>query len=528
MVLILWTFVGVVCFFHNYRTQELRQKGVKQRLEIINNRIIDLYNTHNPDRDKLVASFLQFVENYYHKTAYDDISVAIYDNTTGNVVQHIGYELPSPEVEGDGRKNFFKGSQVEARDSLGNIVELDPDKVFYYRVHFSDDGNYLVQTVVPYTTALSYTLDNSKIFLISVLLAGIVLTIMIYVFTLHLARNVVNLRTFVKNAIDDTADYNENLEFSNDELGDISRQIIKFYQQRSKALINSEKEHKMALKVIEDKWRSKRQMTNNINHELKNPLGIIKGYIDTILSNEDMSPEMKRHFLVKSQIQVNRLVEMLNDISTINRLEEGSKKVLTEIIDFHEVVFTVANDLTESGMCNQMEFVYDVPLDCTIRGNFNLLTAMLLNLAKNSVAYSGGTEMGVKLVSRSDKFMTFSFYDNGKGVSPEHLPHLFEYFYRVDSGRSRKSGGTGLGLPIVKNTIISFGGTISVRNRKGGGLEYLFTLPAVNETDEMTDEEGSTDSADTNAPTDNAGTANSEGSADKKTDSTTDNEHPVE
>lgn len=464
---------------------------MKQRIEIINNRIIDLYNTHNPDRDNLVASFLQFIQNYYRRTDYDAISVAIYDNTTGNVVCRIGYELPAPEVEGDARKKFFKGSQVQVRDSLGNVVELDPEKVFYNRVLFSDDGKYLVQTVVPYTPSRSYSFDNSKIFLMSVIIAGIVLTIMIYVFTLHLARNIVNLRTFVNNAIDDTSDFDENLEFSNDELGDISRQIVKFYQQRSKALINSEKEHKMALKVIEDKWRSKRQMTNNINHELKNPLGIIKGYIDTILSNDDMPKDMKRHFLEKSQIQVNRLVEMLNDISTINRLEEGSKKVLTEIIDFHEVVFTVANDLTESGMCKEMEFVYDVPLDCTIRGNFNLLTAMLLNLAKNSVAYSGGTEMGVKQVSRSDKFLTFSFYDNGKGVSPEHLPHLFEYFYRVDSGRSRKSGGTGLGLPIVKNTVISFGGTISVRNRKGGGLEYLFTLPAVNEEEIMSDEEDS-------------------------------------
>ena len=238
----------------------------------------------------------------------------------------------------------------------------------------------------------------------------------------------------------------------------------------------------MAMKVIEDKWKTKRQMTNNINHELKNPLGIIKGYIDTILANQDMDDEMKTHFLEKSQNQVNRLVEMLNDISTINRLEEGSQKVLTEVIDFHEVVFTIANDLTESGMCRQMEFVYDVPLDCTIRANFNLLSAMLMNLSKNSVAYSGGTEMGVKLVSRNKKFFTFCFFDNGKGVPSEHLPHLFEYFYRVDSGRSRKAGGTGLGLPIVKNTIISFGGTISVRNRKGGGLEYLFTLPVA--TDE--------------------------------------------
>lgn len=482
IALTLWVFVSVVCFFHNYRTHELREDAMRQRISIINNRILDLYDSGNPHRDLLVSSFLQFIESYHKGTEYDDICVAISDTNTGNVVRRIGYELPAPEVANKRYKEFFKGSQMVATDSLGNKVNLDPEKAFFNKIQFSKDGQYLVQTVVPYTPAMSHSIDNSQIFIISVIAAGILLTIIIYVFTSHLARNIVNLRTFVNNAINDSSEFNENLEFPNDELGDISRQIIKFYHQRSKALVAREQEHKMAMKVIEDKWKTKRQMTNNINHELKNPLGIIKGYIDTILANQDMDDEMKTHFLEKSQNQVNRLVEMLNDISTINRLEEGSQKVLTEVIDFHEVVFTIANDLTESGMCRQMEFVYDVPLDCTIRANFNLLSAMLMNLSKNSVAYSGGTEMGVKLVSRNKKFFTFCFFDNGKGVPSEHLPHLFEYFYRVDSGRSRKAGGTGLGLPIVKNTIISFGGTISVRNRKGGGLEYLFTLPVA--TDE--------------------------------------------
>ena len=84
--------------------------------------------------------------------------------------------------------------------------------------------------------------------------------------------------------------------------------------------------------------------------------------------------------------------------------------------------------------------------------------------------------MGIKLVVESEKHYTFSFYDNGVGVEPDHLPHLFERFYRVDAGRSRKSGGTGLGLPIVKNTIEALGGSISVHNRTEGGLEFLFTL----------------------------------------------------
>ena len=102
---------------------------------------------------------------------------------------------------------------------------------------------------------------------------------------------------------------------------------------------------------------------------------------------------------------------------------------------------------------------------------------MISNLVKNSVAYSQGTQMGIEVLGRSQSYFTFSFYDNGVGVSEEHVPRLFDRFYRVDTGRSRKAGGTGLGLPIVKSSVNTMGGSISVRNRRGGGLEFIFTLP---------------------------------------------------
>ena len=80
------------------------------------------------------------------------------------------------------------------------------------------------------------------------------------------------------------------------------------------------------------------------------------------------------------------------------------------------------------------------------------------------------------MIAESERYYTFSFYDNGTGVGEEHIPRLFDRFYRVDTGRSRKVGGTGLGLPIVKSTVEALGGTITVRNRSTGGLEFFFTL----------------------------------------------------
>ncbi|MDE5649626.1 MAG: HAMP domain-containing histidine kinase, partial [Duncaniella sp.] len=130
-----------------------------------------------------------------------------------------------------------------------------------------------------------------------------------------------------------------------------------------------------------------------------------------------------------------------------------------------------------------------LPLGGCVTGNYTLISGMICGLIRNSAMHSGGTKIGLRLISESDRFYVFSFYDNGTGVGEDHLPHLFERFYRVDTGRSRKAGGTGLGLPIVKSTVQSLGGTISVHNRSTGGLEFIFTLPKYIVEDEFIDKD---------------------------------------
>ena len=329
---------------------------------------------------------------------------------------------------------------------------------------------------MPITTKSAESIAYSPVFIITLVIMAVLVTIIIYFYTAHLAKNVTALRDFVDRAVAEKGTMPVE-DFSNDELGDISRKIVELHIERVKAMNTLEHEHQIALKVTEEKSQMKRQLTDNINHELKTPIGIVKGYIDTLLENPDIDADTRNHFLSKSAIQINRLSTMLNDISTITRLEESASTIPTEKLDFQEVVFTTANDIVESGINKNMEFIYDIPFETYIRGNFNLLGSVINNLAKNAANYSEGTEMGLKLINKNKNFYTFSFYDNGKGIDPTHLPHIFDRFYRVDSGRSRKNGGTGLGLPIVKSTILTLGGTISVRNRKGGGLEFLFTLP---------------------------------------------------
>ena len=116
--------------------------------------------------------------------------------------------------------------------------------------------------------------------------------------------------------------------------------------------------------------------------------------------------------------------------------------------------------------------------DGEIEGSASLLSSIFHNLIDNALAYSGATRIEIKDGYSNSGFLAISVADNGCGVPPEHLPRLFERFYRIDKGRSRQAGGTGLGLSIVKNAVLWHGGTIKVANRRGGGLIFIFTLRA--------------------------------------------------
>lgn len=471
IVAALWFFAAALAIFHYKRSVRYIRETLTANIDIINKRIVDTYNSNDA---ATAEKFLYFIDSSYNSTLYDDISVAVYDTESGELLATAGPPMPQPE--NSKMSGTFHISDINPVFSSGKQLQFSEDKVFYYRTALTDDGRIMVQTVVPTSIFSGDATSYSPGYIIVIFVMTILITIFIYVFTSHLNKNIVTLRDFVDNAVK-----NKNLEFdenfANDELGEISRKIVELYKERARALESIEREHMIALKATEERNKAKRQLTDNLNHELKTPIGIIKGYIDTMIENPDMDPTTRNHFLNKSASQVNRLTDMLNDVSTITRLEEGAGTIPTERLDFHDVVFSTANDIVEAGINGEMEFVYDIPFDCYIKGNFNLLSNMLSNLAKNAAAYSGGTEMGIKMIAKNKHFYTFSFYDNGKGVDPVHLPHLFDRFYRVDSGRSRKKGGTGLGLPITKNTVLTLGGTIAVKNRKGGGLEFIFTLP---------------------------------------------------
>lgn len=266
-------------------------------------------------------------------------------------------------------------------------------------------------------------------------------------------------------------------KFANDELGDIARHIIDLYTRLSEATESIKREHDKALHEEQEKLRIKRQLTNNINHELKTPVAAIQGYLETMITSKDMTEEERNSFITKSYAHCQRLTQLLTDVSTITRMEDGSSRIEREVVDLHAIVGEIASDVALLPDDKRMRMNIDLPSPMPVYGNSTLLISIIKNLTDNAIAYSGGRDIYVKCLGEQDGMYTISFADNGIGIEDDHIDYIFERFYRIDKGRSRKLGGTGLGLSIVKNGVLFHGGNIEVKNRKVGGLEFTFTLP---------------------------------------------------
>ncbi|MBO5882733.1 MAG: hypothetical protein J6Q21_05795 [Alistipes sp.] len=316
---------------------------------------------------------------------------------------------------------------------------------------------------------------DEGIFVGIICVAGVSIVIALML-AMRMSRNIHNLERILGD-MESGADIESMPNFANDELGDIARHIVDLYGRLREASNDVQREHDNAMHEHKEKLRIKRQLTNNINHELKTPVAAIQGYLETMTTAKDMTDEERNAFIAKCYAHCQRLTQLLNDVSTITRLEDGSSRIECESVDLRAIIDEIASDVALLPDDKRMRMNITLPSPMPVNGNSTLLMSIFKNLTDNAIAYSGGRDIYIKCVEEDDKMYTLAFYDNGIGVDNDHINHIFERFYRIDKGRSRKLGGTGLGLSIVKNAILFHGGDISVTNRKVGGLEFTFTLP---------------------------------------------------
>lgn len=233
---------------------------------------------------------------------------------------------------------------------------------------------------------------------------------------------------------------------------------------------------RMGSDIEKEESRIKRQITNNLNHELKTPAASMQVSLETLLEHPDLDAERRNNFIKRCYDANQRLQSLLADVSALTRIEDGGKQIDRQKINAGGVVAEVCKEYEEVARGKNFTINNKVPDELWIQGNASLLASVFRNLINNALAYSEGSKITISLLRRTPTEYIFSFADNGKGVPQRHINKIFERFYRVDKGRSRQSGGTGLGLAIVKNAVQWHGGTIKAENLPLGGLRFIFSL----------------------------------------------------
>lgn len=572
---VFFIFLGfTVCFllFQYQREKEFAEEKL--------NNVLSNYNYQLYRRSRQAADLKQTVENFLDDIPQKELRVTIID-PAGKVLfdNSAADEFTNHNDRSEVRKArlYNEGFAIRSSESTG--------KRYFYSARLIND--YIFRSALPYDPYVRGVLSINKDFIYFMALMTLIFFFVLSRFTFSIGRTISKLRDFAMNVEKDRIPESESdYVFPNDELGDISQNIVTLYHRQQKAknelwmerekiikhfqysiegfamftaqgreiLSNilfiqfanvlsdtpiheaeeaigmselapirdflaknqphtSRKKKVLRESVIIDKngkifrvecilfldnsyelsvndisrqeqeSRMKRQLTQNVSHELKTPVSSIQGYLETILSNPDLPPDKQRFFLERCYSQSTRLTGLLRDISVLNRLDEAE-----ELFDLSEVNITrliqeiekeCSKEMEEKGITSEVL----LPGNPVIYGNYSLLYSIFRNLYDNAIAYAGEqVRITVNCYKEDPKFYYFSFSDNGAGIEEEHINRIFERFYRVDKGRSRKMGGTGLGLSIVKNGVHFHKGQISAKSSPGKGITFFFTLKKAKHT----------------------------------------------
>lgn len=415
LMLLAFSWAIVLCFIGS---QYLREKEYKS--EFLNTQL-QQYNRHLLDIVEEGLPYEDYIAN--QDKPFDELRISImtlsgaviYDNTIS--VDSLDNHLSRPEVANAMTKG--EGYNI-SRQSVSDGRE------YFYSATRGDRA--IVRTAIPYSSTLRDMLAADWTFLVVMISITSVMSIAAYFTTRKLGKDIERVNRY---------------------------------------------------EAEQERTRIKRQLTNNINHELKTPVASIQVCLETLLSGINLSDEKRQELIGRCYMQNERLRRLLNDVSLITRMEDGSGNISKEPVVINDIIDEVAAELEVMPEDERLILHTDFKDKVVVEGNLSLIGSIFRNLTENSIAYSEGRNIYISLLENSSDMCRIRFEDDGKGVGVEQLPRLFDRFYRVDKGRSRRKGGTGLGLAIVKHAVQFHNGTITVVNRPSGGLRFDFSLKKV-------------------------------------------------
>ena len=454
-------FITLCCIGFQYqREKEYKSELISVQLQSFNQHILEAY-----ENGFALKEYIDSLDLPFEGLRISVISLSgevEYDNTLS--LELLDNHRYRPEIDEAINNNI--GYHIRRQSTS------DGREYFYFATRGED---VLVRTAIPYSSSLRELLKAEWDFLIFMIIISLVMSILAYFATQRLGKTIERLNRFAAKA-EKGERFDDDESFPNDELGSISSHIVKLYAQWQQTIIDRDLAHENAMREEQEKIRIKRQLTNNINHELKTPVASIQVCLETLLSGIQLTEEKRQELIERCYSNNERLRHLLNDISLITRMEDGSQLIVKESININRIIDEIADELAVMPQEEQFTLHTQFNEQVMIEGNPSLIGSIFRNLTENAIAYSGGKNIYITLIENNSQYCSIRFEDDGTGVEEQKIPRLFERFYRIDKGRSRRMGGTGLGLSIVKHAVQFHGGSIVASNRQQGGLQFDFTL----------------------------------------------------
>lgn len=383
-------------------------------------------------------------------TIIDTTGWVLFDNHEAATIADENY-LRRPEISKAAETG--EGTVLRYSDNMKN-------EYLYYAKRYPE---FYVRTSTLYKNENIYPIDENNNYQYLIISLLILLVASLVYISKKLTKPLKALTEFTDILRSDHKDFSS-VKFPHNEYGEIGKKIVDTFNQLEKTKLY------------------KQQMSHNIAHELKTPVTGIRAYLETILHDENMDMEQVRRFADKAYAQTVRLSSLINDVSTLNKIEEGAEQFQVEEVKIANCLKEVQEELGYKLKAGNITINILISSTLSINGCYSLIYSLFKNLIDNTIEHGGPGSVitinaGITQKSGDKGYrLNFTYSDTGKGVPDEELERLFERFYRVEKGRTRKTGGSGLGLAIVKNAVLFHKGNITAENRPGGGLLFKFNL----------------------------------------------------